>query len=195
MVIFTLRHLCEGCSIENCCFTDLSCWGRRTGICGNLLGFTENKIPPKFCISCQKPFGHSLGLTTPGNPLELVLLQPFPFPGGFGALGWVFNREILFPCFPADPVTVPPNCGNRKYSRIFHRVAPPELREPLWAMPFLPKFAFWGDAVVSFVGKRGICWGISGYKQEQIWELPLGILIAEFGCCIHIYILFILEIS
>lgn len=128
---------------------------------------------------------------TPENSLALVLLQLFPFFGGFGALGWVFNREILFPCFPADRVTViSPEHGNVKYSRIstgwHHRSSGSRLGDAFFPQICILRWCRW-----FLCGGKGTCSGISGYKQELIWELPLGILITESGCCIHIYMLYI----
>lgn len=110
---------------------------------------------------------------TPENSLELFQIF-FPFFGGFGALGWVFNREILFTAAPVSVLS--PKCG------IFQ---PPQggTTGALCAVPFFPQICIF---------LRWCLWGngdLLGYKPEKIWEFPLGMLITEFGCCIHIYIL------
>lgn len=193
ITIFTLKHLCEGCCVENCCFTKLSCWGkRRTGICGNF-SISKTKIPPILSIYCQKmPFWALLGYNIPTEHC----LELFPCLVGLVFLGGFFNWEILFPCCTAAPVTAvsSPKYGKVKYSSL-HRVAPLQLSrsEPEAALcnTFFPKICILRWCSWLHCWEKGICLGISGYEQEITWELPQGILITEAECCIHVCVIFI----
>lgn len=130
------------------------------------------------------------------NSLELVLLQLFP--SLVGLVFWVGSLTVKFSS-PASQQLLSPLLIHQNTEKWnvpastgwHHGSSPGASLKPLWATPFPPKSAFWGDAVDYIVGEKGICLGISGYEQEVTWELPQGILITEAGCCVHVDVVFV----
>lgn len=161
ITIFTLKHLCEGCCVENCWFTKLSCWGkRRTGICGNF-SISKNKIPPILSIYCQKKclFEHFLGTIY----LQNIALSFFPVWWVWffwvGSLTGKFSSPAAQQLLSLPLVHQNMEKWNIPASTGWHHWSSPGADlKPLCKMPFSPKSAFWGDAVDYIVGKRGFVW-------------------------------------
>lgn len=106
---------------------------------------------------------------TPENSLFQLF---FPF---LVDLGWVFNREILFPCFTAAPVTVISlKCGN------WNILASTGWHQELLLCLFFPKFAFlrwcrwlhrWGKGdLLGYKPEKNVGIG-SGNADHWVWML------------------------
>lgn len=128
----------------------------------------------------------------------LFQLYYYYYDGAFEALGWVltgkfpspasqqlFHQKLFYFLKMWKMWNIPASTG-------WHHWCSPGAPEPSVRCPFFPKFAFlrwcrwlhgWGEGDLF-----GNLW-VQTRKKKR--ELPLGMLITEFGCCTHIDIFYI----
>lgn len=157
ITIFTLKHLCEGCCVENCCFTKLLVGVRGEQVFVATSLFLKTKFHQYSLFTAKKClFEHFLGTIY----LQNIALSFFPVwwvwffwvSSSTGKFSSPAAQQLLLVHRNMEKWNIPASTGWHHWS------SPGANLKPLCKMPFSPKSAFWGDAVDYIVGKRGFVW-------------------------------------